>query len=542
MKKTRSNQERTSLVPLIILFGLLYTISACGGGGGATNNPPPPSNNPPIAANDIATTRMNVSVDISVLSNDVDPDGNTLTITDVTQGSNGLTAINANGTVRYIPNTDYSGQDRFTYTVSDSQGGTTNAEVTVNIAFTKGLPIERVSTASDGTQGNQDSWMGAISPDGRHVAFYSSASNLITGDNGSNFIFIRDRLTNQTTRVSVASDGTKANGSSQQPAISSGGRYAAFCSFATNLVAGDNNGKSDIFVHDRNTGMTTRVSVASNGTEANDYNYAPSISADGRYIAFYSVASNLVSGDANGGGGDIFVHDMNTGETILVSLDSNGAQIGGGAFYEGPAISGDGRYVAFESGGNIYVRDRQTNITIIASVASDGTVANDASDQHVISSDGHYVAFTSVATNLVANDTNGVRDVFVHNLQTGETIRVSVATGGTEGNGAVPFYDRPAISADGRYISFISAATNLVLNDTNGLMDVFVHDRVANQTSRVSVASDGTEANGVSGDSVLVSITDNGEYIAFASAATNLIPGDTNGWMDVFAAPNPLAP
>jgi Tol biopolymer transport system component len=157
----------------------------------------------------------------------------------------------------------------------------------------------RVSVASDGTQANNDSWETAISADGRYVAFRSLANNLISGDtNGFPNVFVHDRQTGLTNRVSVASDGSQANGGSGPPSISANGRYVAFASWASNLVSGDTNNFIDIFVHDRHTGQTSRVSVASDETQANADSYGPSISADGRYVAFHSHATNLVSGSS----------------------------------------------------------------------------------------------------------------------------------------------------------------------------------------------------------------------------------------------------
>ena len=167
--------------------------------------------------------------------------------------------------------------------------------------------VERVSAASDGTESNSSSYQPSISADGRYVAFYSDANNLISGDtNGTSDIFVHDRQTGTTERVSAASDGTEGNSYSSEPSISADGRYVAFYSDANNLVSGDTNGTSDIFVHDRQTETTERVSAASDGTESNSSSYQPSISADGRYVAFYSDANNLVSRDTNSTS-DIFV-------------------------------------------------------------------------------------------------------------------------------------------------------------------------------------------------------------------------------------------
>ena len=284
----------------------------------------------------------------------------------------------------------------------------------------------RVSVKSDGEQGNSTSGSPSISADGRYVAFNSYASNLVSGDtNGECDVFIYDRQTGETIRVSVVSDGGQGNGDSRYPAISADGRYVAFESYASNLAGGDTNGKGDIFVHDRQTGETTRVSVTSNGEQGNSTSYEASISADGRYVVFESSANNLVSGDTNGTT-DVFVHDRQTGETTRVSVASDGGQGNGGSY--SPSISAD----------------------------------------------GYHAAFYSVASNLVGGDTNDMVDVFVHDRQTGEITRVSVASNGSEGDGSSY---RPSISAAGRYVAFESEASNLVSGDTNDMYDVFVHDR-----------------------------------------------------------------
>ena len=251
-------------------------------------------------------------------------------------------------------------------------------------------------------------------------------------------------IVGETTRLSVASDGSEGNGSSALPAISADGRYVAFESLARNLVSDDTNNFADIFVHDRQTGETTRASVASDGAEANHASLAPGISADGRYVAFWSSASNLVPDDTNDTA-DIFVRDRHTGETTRVSVSSDGTEANGFSAFI-PTISADGRYVAFQSS----------------------------------------------ATNLVSGDTNNFADIFVHDRQTGETTRASVAGDGTEGNNSS---DYPSISADGRYVAFHSSASNLVPDDTNDTADIFVHDRQTGETTRVSVASDGTEVS-----------------------------------------------
>jgi Tol biopolymer transport system component len=408
--------------------------------------------------------------------------------------------------------------------------------------------IERVSVSSAGVQANGNSgsndntlyYFHSISGDGRFIAFESSASNLVTGDtNVVPDIFVRDRQDGITLRVSVASNGAQANSHSYDPSISADGRFIAFGSVASNLVTGDTNGVPDIFVRDRQDGITTRVSVASNGAQANIDSYNPSISADGRYIAFQSGASNLVTGDTNEAD-DVFVHDRQTGQTRRVSVASNGTQANGSSGV--PSISADGNYVAFWSDATnlvsgdtnyawrVFVHNRQTGQTMRVSVASNGTQANGSSVYPSISADGRYVAFESDASNLVPSDTNGKYDIFVRDRQVGQTTRISVASDGAQANDSST---SASISADGRYVAFWSGASNLVPGDTNGTYDIFVHDRQMGQTTRISVAADGTQADNFS---VVPTISADGRYVAFLSSASNLVPGDTNGQRDIFVA------
>ena len=408
----------------------------------------------------------------------------------------------------------------------------------------------RVSVGAGGTQAHGHSALTVISANGRYVAFSSGASNLVAGDtNGVEDVFVRDRVSGVTTRVSVATDGTQANGGtggSSAPAISADGRYVAFFSYASNLVAGDTIGVGDVFVHDRVTGATTRVSIATDGAQANSDsvtsgdNETPSISADGRYVAFHSWASNLVAGDTNFAP-DTFVRDRVTGTTTRVSVATGGSQANGGSYQ--PAISTDGRYVVFYSAASnlvagdtngtsdVFVRDRVSGATTRASVATGGSQANGFSGRVAISADGRYVAFFSDATNLVAGDTNGRVDAFVRDRVAGTTARVSIATGGAQANNSVQAVYPAAISADGRYVAFGSWASNMVAGDTNGKQDVFVRDRVAGTTTRVSVATSGAQANS---DSFVGTISGNGRYVAFWSQSSNLVDGDTNGKQDVF--------
>ena len=410
--------------------------------------------------------------------------------------------------------------------------------------------ISRISVDSSGTQGNGNSADPVISTNGFYIAFRSLAANLVAGDtNAMDDVFVHDLQTSETTRVSVDSSGNEGNGGSYYPAISADGRYVAFYSFATDLVAGDSNNAADIFVRDRQTNQTTRVSVDSSSIQGNGDSYDPVISADGRYVAFYSWATNLVPGDTNTTA-DIFVRDRQTNQTTRVSVDSGESE--GNNYSYSPAISADGRYVAYYSSAtnlvpgdtnaalDIFVRDRQAGVTTRASVDSSGNEGNSSSNSAAISADGRYVAFRSWASNLVPGDGNIALDIFVHDRQAGTTSLVSVGPSGNEGNGNS--YD-PAISADGRYIGFYSAATNLVFGDTNATEDMFVHDRQTNKTTRVSVDASGNQGNKSSYDPAVgpdgryvafPAISADGSYVAFYSSATNLVAGDTNNRWDIF--------
>ena len=400
---------------------------------------------------------------------------------------------------------------------------------------------QRVSVASDGTQGDACSTAPSLSADGRYVAFDSQAENLVADDtNTTSDVFVHDRETGETERVSVASDGTQADDSVYNPVISADGRYVTFTSCATNLVADDTNTTPDVFVHDRETGETQRVSVATDGTQGDGCSRAPSISAGGRYVVFYSGATNLVAGDTNGSS-DVFVHDRETGDTERVSVAEYGTEAAGTSYRA--ALSADGRYVAFESDAanlvagdtnalyDAFVYDRQTDAIEWVSVASDGTQADNAGGLASLSADGRYVTFLSCATNLVTDDTNLLPDVFVRDRETGETELVSVATDGTQGDACSSF---SSLSADGRYVAFHSRATNLVDGDTAGFDDVFVHDRETGETLRVSVASDGTEGDGDASWLAAIAISADGRYVAFGSYAGNLVADDTNTTSDVF--------
>ncbi len=396
----------------------------------------------------------------------------------------------------------------------------------------------RVSVRTNGFQGDRPSFNATISADGRYVAFASDAKDLVGGDtNNHTDVFVHDRQTGTTTRISVAPNGAQANGDSENPRISPDGRFVAFVSLASNLVPDDTNAANDIFVRDMVAGTTTRVSVDSTGVQGNSQSYAPCLSSDGRFVVFDSDATNLVAADTNDVR-DVFVHDTVNGTTTRASVDSAGSE--GNGISLNASISGDGRYVVFQSlasnlatgdtneAMDVFVYDTVAATTQCASVNNLGELGDGNSVEPSISADGRWVAFSSAASNLVHGDVNVHDDIFLRDLQGGATTRVSVGTAGAEADGDSTW---PSISADGRFVGFESFAANLVDADTNKTKDVFLRDRWMNTTTRLSVDSSDAESNGAS---LGVWITADGKFAAFESGASNLVAGDTNHCDDVF--------
>jgi Tol biopolymer transport system component len=400
---------------------------------------------------------------------------------------------------------------------------------------------KRISVSSGGAQAKGASGEAAVSYSGRFVAFYSSASNLVEGDtNDVDDCFLRDQTDRKTYRVSLSNSEAEANGDCDGPAVSSSGRFVAFESLASNLIVGsDTNGKFDVFVRDRVAGTTERVSVSTGGAQGNGTSRDPAISGDGRFIVFDSQASNLVNGDTNGRW-DVFIHDRDTGTTSRVSVRSSGTQ--GNKDSRDPDISRNGRYVVFESEAtnlvstdtnfrwDVFLHDRGTAKTSRESKRSNGKQAKGGHSLNpVVSDSGRHVAYDSSAPNLINNDSNGKVDVFVRDRTAKKTKRVSVKSNGGQARGGS---QDPAISGNGVRIAFTSTAKNLVAGDTNGKPDVFMRIRKTGKTKRISVKSNGGQARkGYSRDPA---ISGNGRFVSFESKATNLAFKDTNGRQDVF--------
>jgi Tol biopolymer transport system component len=365
-----------------------------------------------------------------------------------------------------------------------------------------------VSVDSAGNQANSNSDSPSISADGRFVVFESFASNIVPGDtNSRQHIFVRDTLTNTTTGVSVDSAGNLGNSGSEGASISADGRFVVFESYASNIVPGDTNSNTDIFVRDRLTNTTTRaVEVASNPAFGSIFSEPFSISAEGRFVTFESLASNIVPGDTNSSY-DIFLRDRLTNTTTRVSVDSAGNQGDRGSNLA--SMSADGRFVAFDSnsfnivpGINIYdvfVRDTLTNTTARVSVNSAGDPGNRDSRNPSISADGRFVAFSSYASNLVLGDTNSRQDIFVRDTLTNTTTRVSFDSAG---NQTTSDSYAPSISADGRFVAFNSIPSNIVPGQTNTTRQIFVADN--SSTPNVINGTDGNDnLTGTSGSDII---------------------------------------
>jgi Tol biopolymer transport system component len=329
-----------------------------------------------------------------------------------------------------------------------------------------------------------DSFSGDVSSDGRFVAFSSESAKIIDSDtNGFSDVFIHDTAKRRSKRVSVTSKERQAvNGDSVAPVLDASGRFVAFTSKATNLVKGDTNDKADVFVRDRKSGKTKRVSVKSNGKQArggDSFNAA--ISSNGRYVAFTSEAANLARKDKNGRV-DVYIHDRWTGKTSLVSVNRKG--VAGDSVSDHASLSANGRYVAFASLSSdlvkkdksprydVFVRDRSLGKTSLVGRRSDGRQPNGSTWFPSISANGRWVAFESYADNLFLGDTNDDADIFVRDRKTRKLRHQSRSHVGSValGKSAVP-----DLSADGRFVVFRSSAADLISpgTDTNGLSDIF---------------------------------------------------------------------
>ncbi len=382
--------------------------------------------------------------------------------------------------------------------------------------------------------------MPSISGTGRYIAFQSDASNLVAGDtNRVGDVFVRDTRSGATTRVSVRSNEVQGNRlSGEAVAISADGRFVAYSSRATNLVARDTNRTGDVFVRDLSAGTTTRASVRSDEKQSNGFSQDLAISRHGGFVAFTSGATNLVPGDTNGSP-DAFVRNTVSGTTRRVTIGNSEAQSRSGGHLSDMSVNG--RFVVFSSGASnlvrgdsnrdfdVFVRDRRNGTTRRVSVSSSERQGNDFSGEYAtISYDGRYVAFDSYASNLVPGDSNRDSDAFVRDIRAGTTRRVSVSSTGQEGNGGS---HEPAISGNGQFVAFTSNASTLTADHANWWFDVFVRDLAGGTTSQASVSSAG-ELGNLHSDAPAVS--GSGTHVTFQSVASNLAPEDGDDLLDVF--------
>lgn len=398
----------------------------------------------------------------------------------------------------------------------------------------------RVSVTAGGGQARMPSDVPVVTADGTVVAFATAQPRMVRGDRGRDRdVFVRDLSAGTLVRASVDAGGGEADGESTLPDVSADGRYVAFHSAGTDLVAGDTNQRLDVFVRDLDLGTTALASVDTSGGPANGDSVEPTISADGRYVAFSSWAGDLVPGDTRAR--DVFVRDMVAGTTARVTVTHRGGQPNGDSLF--PAISADGRHVAFSSRAtnltpdptgiveDVFVRDLVAGTTVLVSRTLGGGDPNlGACWVPDLSADGRYVTFETQSSNLVAGDDNLWSDVFLADMATGDLSIVTRDSAGGPANG--PSY-RPSITPDGRYVAFSSDADDLVAGDPVG-GQVFVRDLVAGTTARATHDVDGGAPNGRSFDAA---ISADGAALAFVSRASDLVPGDTNGVWDVFWQP-----
>lgn len=399
-------------------------------------------------------------------------------------------------------------------------------------------PRDPEVTVTPAGNGASSSSKFSVSRDGNVVIFWSRAADIVADDtNGVADVFVRDRAAGTTVRANTAADGSQADTMAGEFAISGDGRFAAFASFATNLVGGDANATQDVFVKDLLTGAVALASTSGAGVPGNGMSGTPSLSADGRFVAFTSQADNLVDGDTNGVG-DIFVKDLQSGAIVRASTGSGGEQAAN--LSSAAAISADAGYVAFRSLANnlvagdtgaadVFVKDLLTGALERVSTSSNGAQADGSSESPAISADGRFVAFQSTATNLVAGDTGGRCDIFVKDRRSGLTQRASTSSSGAPG---IADSVAPGLSDDGRYVVFESGAVNLTAGTVYLVGNVFLKDLQTQEIVRMSTGRGAEEP----ARSSLAAISGDGRHVVFTSAAENLVGADGNLLEDVFHA------
>jgi hypothetical protein len=425
------------------------------------------------------------------------------------------------GLITYRHNNNFATADKFNFTVSDSPAIT---------------PLTRISVGNGGIEGNGASLVQDISADGRFIYFLSAADNLVGGDtNGDTDAFVYDRQSGQNSRVSLTSLNAQADGGNTSPGrLSADGRFVTFYSAATNLVAGDTNAKRDVFVRDRQESQTVRVSVSSAGGESNNESARSSISADGNLVVFSSYASNLTPGDINNKS-DLFLHNRQTGETIILTKSFSGS-VGANSDSTLPVISADGKFIVFQSqASNLVANDTNNAIDIFLydveiktvsriSPDTDNFGKRTSSEAPNLDATGRWITYKAQSERVVQGNFVYVDDIYLYDRLSGQTTLVSKAPNGDR---AVDDSEIPFISGDGRFVVYNSRALNLVAGDTNNRDDLFVYDRLNDQNRRITPPQGSNFA-------FAATISYDGRFIAYQTQDGSLVSNDTNGVSDVF--------
>lgn len=450
----------------------------------------------------------------------------------------------ANGKVRYAVRTRVATTYRVKAKATRHHGKRVRAVVTKTRRVTPTLRAELLSRTPAGGSSSGESGFTGISGDGRYVVYHSSSRDLTPGLDGvlegTNNVFLRDRQTGITTLVSATATGVAGAGDSVRPVISRDGRYVAYVSYAADLVAGDTNGHQDVFRWDRVTDTTVLVSHDLLDGPSNADSYDPSISGDGARVGFSTSATDIAFNDDNDQS-DVFVWNAATENNALLSA-AEPSGVGNGNSYTA-LVSADGTHAAFMSTSSdlvagdtnglrdVFVRDLTTGDTALVSVPQAGGQANDYSGLGAISGTGRYVGFSSAADNMATttNDDNGFTNAYVRDLTAGTTTWISPDRTGTAANEYV--FAPSSISDDGATVAYTARATDLVADPTSGEGDIFLWRRT-DPVPRLLVRD---RAWGQpDGSSYEPQLSADLRFVSFYSAATDLVPGDTNGKVDVF--------